>query len=78
MSNISRKFKRKNIAKNKKQVKKLLKTQASVLDKFAGKCIFCDAVFDRNNSEHLDLFRVHIEGNDVKLCCNNCWDNNLI
>jgi predicted peroxiredoxin len=74
MSNISRKFKRKNAAKNKKQTKKQLKEQISNLNKMGNKCIFCEAPYDRTNSEHLDSFRVSIKGNDIKLCCGDCWE----
>ena len=50
MSSITRKFKRKNKLKEKKDAKKAMATKVALFGKLPDKCLTCEKDFDKTNN----------------------------
>ena len=75
MSSITRKFKRKNKLKEKKDAKKAMATKVALFGKLPDKCLTCEKDFDKTNKEMVTTWSVVVREKEdaVRLYCPTCW-----
>ena len=75
MGSLSRKMKRKGIAKRRKQAEKDMAQKMNMFDRMPDECSACDCAFDKSNKEMVMTWNVVVrsEENIVRLYCPECW-----
>ena len=76
MGSMERKFKRKDMAKKKKNAEKEMATKVALFGKLPDHCLTCHKSFDKMNREEVMSWSVVIrdEEEKVNLYCPECWD----
>ena len=73
---LKRKFRRKNIIKERKDANKELAAKIASFENIPDKCLTCGDSFDRLNKQQVKTWRVIVkqQKNVVRLYCPDCWD----
>ena len=72
---MERKFKRKDMAKKKKNAEKEMATKVALFGKLPDKCLTCEKPFDKTNKEMVKSWNVVVREEEevVRLYCPDCW-----
>ena len=75
MGSMERKFKRKDMAKKKKNAEKEMATKVALFGKLPNKCLTCEKPFDKTNKEMVKSWNVVVREEEevVRLYCPDCW-----
>ncbi len=76
MSSITRKIKRKVLAKKRRQSQKDMSEKMGLFDKIPESCVTCDRPFDKRNRDMVMSWNVVVRKEEevVRLYCPECWD----
>ena len=76
MSSITRKIKRKALAKRQRQAQKDMSEKMGLFNKIPENCSTCDKPFDKKNRDMVMSWSVVVrkEEDVVRLYCPECWD----
>ena len=76
MSSITRKIKRKALAKKRSQSQKDMSEKMGLFDKIPESCVTCDKAFDKKNRDMVMSWSVVVRKEEgiVRLYCPECWD----
>ena len=76
MSSITRKIKRKGLAKKRRQSQKDMSEKMGLFDKIPESCATCDKAFDKKNRDMVMSWNVVVRKEEevVRLYCPACWD----
>ncbi len=76
MGSLSRKMKRKGIAKRRKQTEKDMAQKMNMFDRMPGECSACEKPFDKRNRDMVMSWNVVVRAEEeiVRLYCPECWD----
>ena len=75
MGSLSRKIKRKGVAKRRKQTEKDMAQKINMFDRMPDECNACEKPFDKKSREHANTWNVVVkeEKSVVRLYCPDCW-----
>ena len=75
MGSMSRKLRRKNLAKKRKQAEKDVVQKMNMFDKIPDKCSACEEPFDKKNRDMVSTWNVVVRAEEevVRLYCPTCW-----
>ncbi len=76
MSSITRKIKRKGLAKKRRQAQKDMSEKIGLFNKIPDNCVTCDKPFDKKNRDMVMSWSVVVRKEEevVRLYCPECWD----
>ena len=75
MSSITRKIKRKGLAKRRRQAEKDMSEKMGLFNKIPESCDACDKPFDKKNKDMVMSWNVVVKSEEevVRLYCPECW-----
>jgi|TARA_R110000824_G_scaffold78222_1_gene197548 hypothetical protein len=75
MSSETRKFRRKDAAKNKKKAQQEMATKVALFGKIPDHCLTCEEPFDKMDKEQVASWNVVVneKEEEVRLYCPPCW-----
>jgi len=75
MGSMSRKLRRKNLAKKRKQAEKDVVQKMNMFDKIPDECSACEEPFDKKDRDMVSSWNVVVRAKEevVRLYCPTCW-----
>jgi hypothetical protein len=76
MGSLSRKMKRRALAKQQKETQKDVAQKMNMFERLPDKCSACEKTFDKQNKEMVMTWSVVVRAEEqvVRLYCPECWD----